>query len=173
MSHPFNLKDPIHLMAVGFGSGLPKIAPGTWGTLGGIPIFYLLAQLPLLYFYLAIAIAAIAGIYICGKCAKDCGVHDHGSIVWDEFVGLWITLLFLPALGYMHPLWIAIGFIWFRLFDIWKPFPISLLDKKVHGGLGIMLDDILAGIFALICLQASIWSFGTLYLKIDTPVWPF
>ena len=157
MKHPFNLKDPIHLMAVGFGSGLPKFAPGTWGTVGAIPFFYLLVQLPLLYFYIVVAIAAIAGVYICGKCAKDIGVHDHGSIVWDEFVGLWITLLLLPIQGYVHWIWVAVGFIWFRLFDIWKPFPISILDKKVHGGLGIM-STIYSPVFlpSLLCNLASI-----------------
>ena len=175
MSHPFNLKDPIHLLAVGFGSGLAKFAPGTWGTVAAIPFFLLLAQLPSLYLYIAVALSAIVGIYICGKCAKDCGVHDHGSIVWDEFVGLWITLLFLPAMGLMHPYWIALGFVWFRLFDIWKPFPISLLDKKVHGGLGIMVDDILAGVFALICLQMSIYVYGNYLLSppVLTPLHPF
>lgn len=173
MKHPFNLKDPIHLMAVGFGSGLPKFAPGTWGTVGAIPFFYLLVQLPILYFYIAVAIAAVAGIYICGKCAKDSGVHDHGSIVWDEFVGLWIALLLLPVQGCVHWIWIGVGFLWFRLFDIWKPFPISLLDKKVHGGLGIMLDDIVAGIFALLALQLSLYCFANVYLDIEKPFWPY
>ena len=151
-------------MAVGFGSGLPKFAPGTWGTVGAIPFYFLLVQLPALYFYISVAIAAVVGIYICGKCAKDIGVHDHGSIVWDEFVGLWITLLFSPV----HWAWVLIGFGFFRLFDILKPFPISLLDKHVHGGFGIMVDDVLAGIFAMLCLQLTHFCYGNYYLNIPT-----
>ena len=164
MEHPFNLKNPIHLLAVGFGSGLSKYAPGTFGTLAAIPFYFQLVRMPSLYFYIAVAIAAIVGIYICGKCAKDIGEHDHSSIVWDEFVGLWITLLFCPV----HWIWAAIGFGFFRLFDILKPFPINLLDKHVRGGFGIMVDDVLAGIFAMLCLQLTIFCYGNYYLKIPT-----
>ena len=173
MSHPFNLKNPIHLLAVGFGSGLAKVAPGTWGTVAAIPFFYALALLPTQVFYIAIVIAAVVGVHICGQCAKDCGVHDHGSIVWDEFVGLWVSLLLLPSMGLTHPQWVLLGFAWFRLFDIWKPFPISVLDKKLHGGLGIMLDDIVAGIFALVCLQLCIYSYQNYYLGVDSSFLPF
>ncbi len=149
----FNLKDPIHLLAVGFGSGLIKPAPGTWGTLAAVPFYIALAQLPPIAYAIVVAITAIIGIYICGKAANDIGVHDHGSIVWDEFVGLWIALLFVP----FNWLWILLAFIFFRIFDIIKPFPISYIDKKVHGGLGIMLDDILAGFIALGCVHLTIY----------------
>ena len=143
-------KNPIHLLAFGFGSGAAPKAPGTFGTLaGGILYLLLLAQLSVSYYLLVLLIATLAGIYICGKTASDIGVHDHGGIVWDEFVGMWITLLWVPA-GWG---WLAVGFLLFRLFDIVKPWPIRWLDQHVHGGWGIMLDDIVAGIMALACLQ--------------------
>jgi len=143
-------KNPIHLLAFGFGSGAAPKAPGTFGTLaGGILYLLLLAQLSVSYYLLVLIIATLAGIYICGKTASDIGVHDHGGIVWDEFVGMWITLLWVPA-GWG---WLAVGFLLFRLFDIVKPWPIRWLDQHVHGGWGIMLDDIVAGIMALACLQ--------------------
>ena len=98
-----------------------------------------------------------AGIYLCDRSSKLLGVHDHGGIVWDEFVGYWITMLLAPS-GW---LWIVMGFFLFRLFDILKPFPINILDKHVHGGLGIILDDVLAGIFACICLQLIAFGVAT------------
>lgn len=146
-----NWRDPIHWLAFGFGSGAIRKAPGTWGTLAAIPFYLLMADLawPL---YLGIVLAALfAGIYICEKTANDLGVHDHGGIVWDEFVGLWITLFLLPS-GW---LWLLAGFILFRLFDILKPWPISWADKKLGGGFGIMVDDVIAGVFALIILQIA------------------
>ena len=145
----FELSKPHHFLALGFGSGLLKPAPGTWGTLAAVPVYLLMAQLPL-YGYLAITLlVCVAGVWICGKCAEDVGVHDHSSIVWDEFAGLFITFILVPP---TLPN-IVMGFILFRLFDIVKPWPISVLDKKVHGGLGIMLDDILAGVFSLAALH--------------------
>ena len=93
--------------------------------------------------------ASIVGIYLCDKASRDMGVHDHGAIVWDEVVGLLITLIAVPA-GW---LWIIVGFALFRFFDIVKPWPIKWLDSKVSGGFGIMIDDVVAGIFSLICLQ--------------------
>ncbi len=144
-----NLKNPVHLLAFGFGSGLSPKAPGTVGTIAAIPLYGLLQLLPLSYYLAALLAAALLGIYLCGKTARDLQVHDHPGIVWDEFVGFWLTMLAAPA-GW---LWIVAGFLFFRLFDIWKPWPISWLDKSVEGGLGIMLDDILAGIYAAICLQ--------------------
>ncbi len=153
MMKPFNLKNPVHLLATGFGSGLAPFAPGTFGTLAAIPFFYLFhAYLSEQGYIIMLVISALAGIYICGKTAKDCGVHDHGSIVWDEFVGLWLTLLFIPS---PHWLWVVIGFVYFRFFDIIKPFPIGLIDKRVKGGFGIMVDDVIAGFFAFVCLQMT------------------
>lgn len=138
------LRHPVHCLAFGFGSGLSPKAPGTAGTVLAIPLYLLMAQCPPTL-YLALVIAAfLLGIYLCGRTARDLGVHDHSGIVWDEFVGFWIAMFMAPP-GW---LWIILGFALFRLFDIWKPWPIRLLDKSVHGGLGIMLDDVLAGVYA-------------------------
>jgi len=96
-----------------------------------------------------LVISTVVGIYICHRAAKDMGVHDHGSVVWDEFVGMWITLMAIPNNSWQ---WGLAGFLVFRIFDIWKPQPIRWFDQHVHGGLGIMLDDIIAAIFAVIIL---------------------
>jgi phosphatidylglycerophosphatase A len=147
----FNLSDPVHFLALGFGSGLIKPAPGTWGTLAAIPLYLLIASLVSTssYVYVGITLFSfIIGIYLCGKTASDAGVHDHGSIVWDEIVGFFITMALLPIIWQN----VVLGFILFRLFDILKPWPIKLLDKHVHGGFGIMIDDVLAGVFAWVLL---------------------
>ena len=147
------LSNPWHLLAFGFGSGLAPKAPGTFGTLAAIPFYLLLQHLTLPFYIGVIVIASLAGITICGKASQDLGVHDHPGIVWDEFCGFWVTMIAAPA-GWM---WIALGFVFFRIFDIWKPWPIKLADKHVHGGLGIMLDDLLAGLFAFLALQGTIF----------------
>lgn len=156
MSNPkdlIKLSNPWHLLATGFGSGLAPIVPGTVGTLAAIPLYWVLAQLPFLLYLLAIVIAAIIGITICQKTSDDMKVHDHGSIVWDEFVGFWITMAIAPTISWQ---WILAGFILFRFFDMLKPWPISWLDKHVSGGFGIMIDDIVAGFMAMI----SLWFVG-------------
>ncbi len=140
----FNLTDPIHFLALGFGSGLAPKAPGTFGTLAAIPLLFLANFLSTVNYGLLIIIMAVVGIYICGKAAQDAGVHDHGAIVWDEIVGLMITLFMFPLTWQT----ILVGFLLFRFFDILKPWPISYLDKNFTGGFGIMIDDIAAGIFA-------------------------
>lgn len=146
-----NLRNPIHLLAFGLGSGCAPKAPGTFGTLAAIPFWWLFLQNVPLIPYLCVLIAGFAfGVYLCEQTSKDLGVHDHGGIVWDEWIGLWITYLALPT-GIE---WIIIGFALFRFFDILKPWPIKWLDEKVHGGFGIMIDDVLAGVFALGCVQA-------------------
>ncbi|MFQ3229726.1 phosphatidylglycerophosphatase A [Reinekea sp.] len=146
----------VHFLAFGFGSGAAPKAPGTFGTLMAIPLYLLLAQLPLWAYVVALVVSFAVGIYLCEQASKDMGVHDHGGIVWDEFVGFWIAMTALP----FHWAWILAGFVLFRIFDILKPWPISWLDKRVHGGLGIMIDDVLAGLFALIILQlANHWWF--------------
>ncbi|KEQ16880.1 phosphatidylglycerophosphatase A family protein [Endozoicomonas numazuensis] len=142
-------KNPVHFFAFGLGSGLSPVAPGTFGTLAAIPFYLVFQYLPLWNYLLVLAVSIVLGIWLCGKTSKDLGVHDHPGIVWDEFVGYWITMLVAPS-GWE---WVLTGFILFRIFDIWKPWPIGWLDQKVHGGLGIMIDDIIAGIFALISLQ--------------------
>ncbi len=143
------LSNPIHFLAFGFGSGLSPKAPGTAGTLVAVILYLALSNLPLAQYLLMLLITFAIGVYLCGKSSRLLGVHDHGGIVWDEFVGYWITMLVAPS-GWV---WIVIGFILFRLFDILKPFPINIFDKHVHGGLGIMIDDALAGSFAWVCLQ--------------------
>lgn len=145
----FQLSNPIHFLALGFGSGLAPKAPGTFGTLAAIPVFLIAMQLPSLYFLLLMLFMSVAGIYICGKAAEDAGVHDHGAIVWDEIVGFMITMYMIPVSW----LTILVGFALFRFFDILKPWPISYLDKNCHGGLGIMLDDVAAGIAAWACMM--------------------
>ncbi|WP_420745259.1 phosphatidylglycerophosphatase A [Photobacterium damselae] len=156
MSNPkdlIKLSNPWHLLATGFGSGLAPIVPGTVGTLAAIPLYWVLGQLPFLLYLLAIVIAAIVGVTICQKTSDDMKVHDHGSIVWDEFVGFWITMAIAPTISWQ---WILAGFILFRFFDMLKPWPISWLDKHVSGGFGIMIDDIVAGFMAMI----SLWFVG-------------
>ena len=142
-------RNPIHFMAFGLGSGASPWAPGTVGTLAAVPLWYLLAQLSLPFYLLAVLLAFLIGCWLCQRTSDDIGVHDHGGIVWDEFVGYWVTMIAAPV----TPLWALIGFVLFRIFDIWKPWPIGWADKRVHGGLGIMLDDLIAGLFAALLLQ--------------------
>ncbi|UXI00676.1 phosphatidylglycerophosphatase A [Photobacterium sp. TY1-4] len=148
-----NLKNPWHLLATGFGSGLSPVIPGTMGTLAAVPFYLLMAELPFTLYLLLILVASLVGITICQKTSDDMGVHDHGSIVWDEFVGFWITMAVAPVVSWQ---WLLAGFMLFRFFDMVKPWPISWLDKHVHGGLGIMADDLLAGVMAMI----SLWALG-------------
>lgn len=148
---PFN--SPVQFLAFGFGSGLSPRAPGTMGTLMAVPLYWLLAPLNLAWYSLAVLVAAVVGVFICDLASKQLRVHDHPGIVWDEFVGYWITMWALPASWW----WIVAGFIAFRVFDIAKPWPIGVLDKRVHGGLGIMLDDVVAGLLACVCLHLAQW----------------
>lgn len=148
-------RNPIHFLAFGLGSGASPWAPGTAGTLAAIPLFLLLQPLAWPWYVAMLLLTFIVGVYLCGKTSADMGVHDHGGIVWDEFVGYWITMFAAPP-GW---LWIVVGFVLFRLFDIIKPWPISWVDKQVAGGLGIMLDDVLAGLMALAVLQLLVFLF--------------
>ncbi|MBR7888890.1 phosphatidylglycerophosphatase A [Marinomonas sp. A79] len=146
-------RNPIHFLAFGLGSGAAPKAPGTFGTLAAVPIFiWLLQGLGTTEYLFMLVSTSLVGIYLCGKTSKDMGVHDHSGIVWDEFVGYWITMFLAPA-GWMY---IVLGFVLFRLFDILKPWPISWVDKHVHGGFGIMFDDILAGLMSFVVLQALV-----------------
>jgi phosphatidylglycerophosphatase A len=155
---PPNMKNPIHLLAFGLGSGLAKKAPGTWGTLAALPVWWFLLQgVPALP-YIGVLFAGFAfGVVICEITSRDMGVHDFGGIVWDEWIGVWITLLWLPMSGNLGTdlLWLAYAFALFRFFDIIKPWPIKWLDAKVHGGFGIMIDDVIAGIFGLVVVQLT------------------
>ncbi len=149
---PVIWRNPTHLLAFGFGSGLAPRAPGTFGTIVGMIIYLLLPAMPLWAYGLFIVLTGAAGVWICGKTSEDLRVHDHGGIVWDEFVGFWITMTAAPP-GW---LWVVLGFVLFRVLDILKPWPIKWVDQQVSGGLGIMLDDVLAGIMAALCIQALV-----------------
>ncbi len=143
------LKNPIHLLAMGFGTGYVPKMPGTVGTLVGI-LFYL----PMVYLswpvYIGVTIALfLLGIWLCEVTANHLGVHDHGGIVWDEIVGFLVTMTLVP----LDWRFLLLGFVLFRLFDIWKPWPIRWFDVGVSGGFGIMLDDLVAGLYALLVLQ--------------------
>ena len=138
------LKDPICFLAFGFGSGLAPKAPGTFGTLAAVPLYLLASSLPLPAYLGLTLLMFLAGVWLCGRCEQILGVQDHSGIVWDEFVGLFITLAGAPV----TPGEVIAGFLLFRLFDVLKPWPIGWFDRRVHGGLGVMLDDVLAGLFA-------------------------
>ncbi|ERH65212.1 MULTISPECIES: phosphatidylglycerophosphatase A [Pantoea] len=139
------MANPWHLLATGFGSGLSPIMPGTAGSIAAIPFWWLMTLLPLQLYSLLVLIGISVGVYLCHRTARDMGVHDHGSIVWDEFIGMWITLMAIPAMSWQ---WVLAGFVIFRIFDMWKPWPIRWFDRNVHGGMGIMVDDIIAGVIS-------------------------
>ena len=138
------LTDPILFLAFGFGSGLAKKAPGTCGTVAAIPVYCLFAQTPFYVYSLLTIAAMLFGVRFCGIAADKLGEHDFGGIVWDEVAGYLVTMWLVP---FSWPA-VLVGFVLFRIFDILKPWPIKWADQKVHGGLGIMLDDILAGLIA-------------------------
>ncbi|AEE24017.1 MAG: phosphatidylglycerophosphatase A [Alteromonadaceae bacterium] len=149
-----SLANPIHFLALGFGSGLAPKAPGTFGTIAAIPLVCLLAYSTTLTGYVLVTLlASLIGIWLCGKTAHDMMVHDDSSIVWDEIAGLLITMIAVP----LNWQTLLLGFVLFRILDILKPWPISYLDARVHGGFGIMIDDILAGIFALILMHITLY----------------
>ncbi len=144
-------RNPVHFLAFGFGSGAAPVAPGTFGTLVAIPLYLLIAPLSLWVYLTIVAVMVLVGIWLCDVTSRDLGVHDHSGIVWDEIVGYLITMAAAPeGIG-----WMVAGFLLFRFFDILKPWPIRQIDRQVEGGWGIMLDDILAGIFSWLILQAA------------------
>jgi phosphatidylglycerophosphatase A len=146
-----SLADPVQLLAFGFGAGCAPRAPGTFGTLAGIALYLPLAQLSLPAYAAILLCAAVFGVWLCGTASRRLAVHDHPGIVWDEIVGYLVTMFGLP----FGLAWVVAGFVLFRLFDIWKPWPISWLDRRVSGGLGIMVDDVAAGAAACVCLHAA------------------
>lgn len=149
-------QDPTYFIAFGFGSGLMPFAPGTWGTIAAMPVYLLLAGQPLVIYLLMTILAFLLGVWVSDKVSQEMGVHDYSGIVWDEVVGYLLTMTMAPVgLG-----WMVIGFVLFRIFDIWKPQPIRSVDKQVHGGLGIMLDDVLAAIPAWLIMQLLAWGFA-------------
>ena len=154
---PFLLAHPAHFIALGFGSGLSPRAPGTVGTILGWAL-YPLIRTPVsdTLFLLFLAAFFAAGVIVCDRTGRALGVSDHGAIVWDEMVGMWITLWLVPE-GWV---WLLLGFLMFRLFDIVKPWPIRWIDRHVHGGVGIMLDDVIAGVFAWLAMQGLVWGWA-------------
>ena len=149
ITSPDLFRSPIHVLAFGFGTGISPVAPGTLGTLAAVPIVWALSELPATLCVVVVFVFAVAGVHICQVAADTLGTHDHPGIVWDEMVGLMVTLLFVPFS------WTALaaGVVLFRIFDIWKPWPIRYVDNKIHGGLGIMLDDLIAAVFAGLVLR--------------------
>jgi phosphatidylglycerophosphatase A len=139
-------------LATGFGIGRVPLAPGTFGTLLGIPLFLALRELSSPVYVAVVLLLFASGAWICHVAERQLGVHDHKSIVLDEVVGYLITLWLAPP-GWI---WLAIGFGLFRIFDIWKPFPIRRLEQ-LPGGLGVMADDAMAGVYGLGALQAIFW----------------
>lgn len=150
----FSTKKITHLLAFGFGSGLFKKAPGTFGTVAGLLFYVLFLSHSVLVLFMSTVLGFVLGVWICSRVSDDLGVSDFGGIVWDEFVGLWVTLCFLPFMGVdaLQGVYLLLAFVLFRLFDILKPWPIVVLDKQVHGGFGIMIDDVVAGLYAGVCL---------------------
>lgn len=160
----------VYWLGIGLGSGLPKRAAGTWGTLGGLIVALPMLLLGFWGFLIITIIGCLIGSYICGKTSNLMNVHDDPHIVFDEWVGMWIALLPTAFFFFERPLayygffpfsigTMILSFILFRLFDIVKPFPIKWVDKNVDGGFGILIDDVLAGIMAMFCYLLIIYYF--------------
>lgn len=142
-------QNPLYFIAFGFGSGAMPFAPGTFGTLLAIPFYLLLNTLPLSAYLIFVALFIIASSWLCDRISREIHEHDHPGMCIDEFAGFFVTMISAPH-GWP---WIVLGFVLFRLFDIWKPWPIGWIDEKVHGGFGMILDDVVAGVFAMIIIQ--------------------
>ncbi len=150
-SPKYLLRHPAGWIASGFGSGFSPRAPGTAGSAAALLPWLWLRTLPLPFYTAAIVIAFVIGVWASAWVVRRSGVQDPQVVVWDEFVGVWIALFVVP-IGWVCMLG---GFALFRLFDIWKPWPVSWADEKIGGGLGVMLDDVIAGVYALIVMQAA------------------
>lgn len=149
------LTTPSGWLAFGFGSGLSPFAPGTMGTLAAVPFIFALKSLSAPGFWIVLLLLFLLGIWVCEQVSHKLGVHDHGGIVWDEMVGFWLAMAFVP----LQWQWLLAAFVLFRFFDIVKPWPIKQIDQKVSGGFGIMIDDIVAALFTIIILAVlqSLW----------------
>jgi phosphatidylglycerophosphatase A len=143
-THPFDLTKWQHWLAVGFGSGLSPKAPGTVGTLAALPLVYGLSFLPAWASLCILLLGAWFGIWLCEQVSKDIGAEDHGAIVFDEIIGFAITMWAVPLQWWT----LLLGFVLFRLLDIAKPGPVGWCDRQLHGGMGVMMDDIVAGVLA-------------------------
>ncbi|WP_426688880.1 phosphatidylglycerophosphatase A family protein [Rhodanobacter ginsengiterrae] len=155
------LAAPAGWLACGFGSGLAPVAQGTFGSLAALLPWLLLRELPLPLYVVVLLLGFGLGVWVCNVAGRALGVDDHRSLVWDEFIGLWITLipLSIPTLlphGHMNWWMPVAGFVLFRLFDVWKPWPIRWLDRRMKGGFGVMIDDVIAGAFAGIVLALGL-----------------
>jgi phosphatidylglycerophosphatase A len=151
------LASPAGWLACGFGSGLTPVAQGTFGSLAALLPWLLLRELPLWIYLVLLLVGFAIGVWACDIAGRILGVSDHRSLVWDEFIGQWVTLvpLLVPALlpaSDFHWWMLALGFFLFRLFDVWKPWPIRWFDRRVKGGFGVMVDDLVAGVFAAVVL---------------------
>jgi len=153
----FSWRNPWHVLACGFGTGLAPKAPGTFGTLVGLPIYAALHGAPLGTYVAVVGALAIFGVYVCEQAGRDFDVPDHPGNVFDEVVGYLVTMIAAPS-GWE---WAVVGFVLFRVFDITKPWPVSVADRRLHGGLGVMLDDLLAGVYSALALQL-IWHVSVL-----------
>lgn len=142
-------RNPLYFIAFGFGAGAMPKAPGTFGTLMAIPFYLLLSSLPLFYYIGFVILFIIATSWLCQRISNEIKEHDHQGMCIDEFAGFFVTMINAPH-GFK---WILLGFILFRLFDIWKPQPIRYIDQHIHGGFGMILDDVVAGLFAMIIIQ--------------------
>ena len=138
-----------YFIAFGFGSGAMPIAPGTFGTLMAIPFYLLLQPLPIYLYLITITLFCIGSAILSDQLSKEIHIHDHPGMCIDEFAGFFVTMIGAPS----GLIWILLGFLLFRLFDIWKPWPISLVDEKIHGGFGMVLDDVLAGVYSFLVIQ--------------------
>lgn len=142
-------RHPLYFIAFGFGSGAAPFAPGTFGTLMAIPFYLLLSMLPLTAYLIFVFLFIVFTSWLCDRISRETHTHDHPGMCIDEFAGFFVTMIAAPA-GW---LWILAGFILFRLFDIWKPWPISVADEKIPGGFGMVFDDVLAGVYACAIIQ--------------------
>lgn len=140
---------PSIFLGLGFGFGLVLRAPGTFGTMAALPIYWLMNDLPFVTYLITVFIVLIVGIWICHKSADWLEEDDPSAVVWDEITGYLVTMVIAPS----NWKWMLIGFVLFRLFDIFKPWPIRYIDRKLHGGLGIMLDDVISGALASTIMQ--------------------
>ncbi len=146
-------QNPWHFIAFGFGSGAMPVAPGTFGTLIGIPFYLAICDLPLSVYLIIVIAVIIASSWLCNRVSQDIHIHDHQGMCIDEIVGYLVTMTGAPH-GWM---WIILGFALFRIFDIWKPWPINYADEHVSGGFGMIFDDVLAGIYSILCLKLLSW----------------
>ncbi len=153
--------DPRYFIGYGLGTGLMPKMPGTWGTLMAIPLYLVLAKFDLLTYLIIVALIGFYAVKLSDTLSKEVGVHDDPGMNIDEFVGYFVTMIGAP-IAWWAPI---LGFAYFRLFDIWKPWPIRWVDHKVQGGFGMILDDVIAGLFSLIALKLCAWAIMTTLYK--------